>query len=78
MLSPLPSTTRDPQAQLLGSFAVIEAVLGAALWVEGQISGWRSLTAVGYLIVFDALGLGVNLLARKDKLGWRSLRRPYG
>lgn len=78
MLSPLPPGKRDPQVQLLCSFAVIEVVLGAALWIEGQISGWRSLTAAGYLVVFDALGLGVNLLARRDNLGWRSLRAPFG
>lgn len=77
-LSPLPPGKKDPQAQALTSFAVIEAVLGVGLWVEGQISGWRCLTAAGYLVVFDAMGLGVNLFARTDRLGWRSLRRPYG
>lgn len=77
-LSPLPSSKKDPHAQALGSFAVIESVLGVALWVEGQMSGWRSLTAAGYLVVFDAMGMGVNLFARTDNLGWRSLRRPYG
>ncbi len=77
-LSPLPSSKKDPQAQALTSFAVIEAVLGIGLWVEGQMSGWRCLTAAGYLVVFDAMGMGVNLFARTDRLGWRSLRRPYG
>ncbi|CAK9785843.1 hypothetical protein CC85DRAFT_287658 [Cutaneotrichosporon oleaginosum] len=77
-LSPLPPGKKDPQAQALVSFAVIEAVLGVGLWVEGQMSGWRCLTAVGYLVVFDAMGMGVNLFARTDRLGWRSLRRPYG
>jgi hypothetical protein len=73
-----PSSKKDPQAQALTSFAVIEAVLGIGLWVEGQMSGWRCLTAAGYLVVFDAMGMGVNLFARTDRLGWRSLRRPYG
>lgn len=77
-LSPLPPGKKDPHAQALGSFATIEAVLGVGLWVEGQISGWRCLTAAGYLVVFDAMGMGVNLFARTDRLGWRSLRRPYG
>ncbi|BEJ11492.1 hypothetical protein CspHIS471_0109140 [Cutaneotrichosporon sp. HIS471] len=77
-LSPMPTGKKDPQAQALTSFAVIEAVLGIGLWVEGQMSGWRCLTAAGYLVVFDAMGMGVNLFARTDRLGWRSLRRPYG
>ncbi|GMK54893.1 hypothetical protein CspeluHIS016_0114790 [Cutaneotrichosporon spelunceum] len=77
-LSPMSSGKKDPQAQVLTSFAVIEAVLGIGLWVEGQMSGWRCLTAAGYLVVFDAMGMGVTLFARTDRLGWRSLRRPYG
>lgn len=77
-LSPLPPSKHDPQVQLLISFAVVEAVLGAGLWVEGQISGWHCLAGVGYLVVFDAMGVGVNLLARSDNMGWRSLQKPFG
>jgi hypothetical protein len=58
------------------SFAVLEFLIGAGLWVEGQMSGWRCLAGVGYLVVFDAMGVGVGIVARKE--GWKSLRRPYG
>lgn len=77
-LSPLPPSKRDPRTQLLLSFTVIEAVLGVGLWVEGQISGWRCVTALGYLVVFDAMGVGLHILSRPEKEGWRSLRNPYG
>lgn len=75
-LSPLPPR-RDPQVQLLAAFSVLEFVVGAGLWVEGQMGGWRCLAGVGYLVVFDALGVGVSAISRGGE-GWRSTRRPYG
>lgn len=64
-------------SQLLASFACLEFLIGAALWVEGQMGGWRCLAGVGYLVVFDAFGVGVGVVARGGD-GWRSVRRPYG
>jgi hypothetical protein len=75
-LSPLP-LKHDPAVQLLFAFSVLEFVVGAGLWVEGQMGGWRCLAGVGYLVVFDALGVGVSVVG-KGVEGWRSTRRPYG
>lgn len=77
-LAPVPKKKRDPHDQLLLSFAVVEAVLGAGIWIEGQISGWRALSAMGYLVVFDALGVAINMFTRAEDTEWNSLRRPYG
>lgn len=41
------------------------------------MGGWRCLAGVGYLVVFDAFGVGVGVVARGGE-GWRSVRRPYG
>ena len=76
-LSPLPPTRRDPHVQFLASFAALEALIGAAIWVEGQISGWRCLAGVGYLVIFDSLGVAVNLFKGEGQ-GWSTLRKPYG
>ncbi|ORY35889.1 hypothetical protein BCR39DRAFT_592170 [Naematelia encephala] len=76
-LSPLPRSKSDPQGQFLSSFALLEFLIGAGLWVEGQMSGWRCLAGVGYLVVFDALGVGIEVIAQRgDTPG--SLRRAYG
>ncbi|WWC92103.1 uncharacterized protein L201_007057 [Kwoniella dendrophila CBS 6074] len=77
-LSPLPPSKSDPKQQFLLSFAVLEFLIGAGLWVEGQISGWRSLAGVGYLVVFDAIGVAVEMIARKEGQGWNTIRRPFG
>ena len=58
------------------SFGILEFLIGAGLWVEGQLSGWRCLAGLGYLVVFDAMGVGVMLLS--DGEGWSNVRRPYG
>lgn len=75
-LSPLPPVKSDPQKQFLTSFAVLEFLIGAGLWVEGQMSGWRCLAGVGYLVVFDSLGVGIEVVQWKGLSG--NLRRPYG
>lgn len=78
ILSPLPRGKRNGMVQLMWAFAIGEALLGASLWIEGQMSGWRCLEGAGYLVVFDALGMVVNIVASNDEDGWRSLRRPFG
>ncbi|WWC65415.1 uncharacterized protein I303_108033 [Kwoniella dejecticola CBS 10117] len=77
-LSPLPPSKSDPRKQFYLSFAVLEFLIGAALWVEGQMSGWRCLAGVGYLVVFDALGVAVEMVARNEGSGYNTIRRPYG
>ncbi|KAK8850348.1 hypothetical protein IAR55_004266 [Kwoniella newhampshirensis] len=78
-LSPLPPSSKvDPHGQFLLSFAVLEFLIGAGLWIEGQMSGWRCLAGVGYLVVFDAIGVAVGMIGRKEGQGWSSIRRPYG
>ncbi|WRT70500.1 uncharacterized protein IL334_007498 [Kwoniella shivajii] len=77
-LSPLPPSKSDPKQQFLLSFAVLEFLIGAGLWVEGQMSGWRCLAGVGYLVVFDAIGVAVEMVARNEGQGWNTIRRPYG
>jgi hypothetical protein len=76
-LSPLPPTKSDPRLQFLTSFAVLEFIIGAGLWIEGQMSGWKCLAGIGYLVVFDAIGVWVQIISG-DGEGWRSVRRPYG
>lgn len=75
-LSQLPKKGLDPRTQLYLSFAIIEFLIGAGLWVEGQLSGWRCLAGVGYLSVFDAAGVAIRMI--RDGDGWRTVRRPYG
>ncbi|OCF34448.1 hypothetical protein I316_03962 [Kwoniella heveanensis BCC8398] len=77
-LSPLPPSKSDHRGQFLLSFAVLEFLIGAGLWIEGQMSGWRCLAGVGYLVVFDAMGVAVEMVARAEGQGWSSVRRPYG
>jgi len=62
--------------QLYLSVAVIEFLIGAGLWIEGQLSGWRCLAGVGYLSVFDAAGVAIRMMGDGDNQ--RSTRRPYG
>ena len=76
-LLPLPPSKNNPQKQLLVSFGVMEVLIGAGLWIEGQMSGWRCLAAIGYLVVFDAIGVAVAMFEQGGE-GWRSIRRPYG
>lgn len=77
-LSPLPPSRSDPKRHVLLSLAVMECLVGAGLWVEGQMSGWRCLAGVGYLVVFDAIGVGVSYVGGDRGEGTRSLQRPYG
>ncbi|WVN89534.1 uncharacterized protein L203_104759 [Cryptococcus depauperatus CBS 7841] len=79
-LVPLPAASLklDLYGKLLSGLSLLELVLGAGLWIEGQLSGWKCLAGVGYLVVFDALGLGVAVIARKEGGGWLSIRRPFG
>ena len=76
-LSPLPPPKYNSRSQMLLSFSILEFLIGAGLWVEGKMSGWRCLVGLGYLVVFDAMGVGVTMVAGGEE-GWRSVRRPYG
>jgi hypothetical protein len=38
-------------------FAVLQFALGASLWVDGQAGGSVSVAGLGYLVVFDSLGV---------------------
>jgi len=71
-----PNRRIDPHTQLYLSVAVIQFLIGAGLWIEGQLSGWRCLAGVGYLSVFDAAGVAIRMTREND--GSRSTRRPYG
>lgn len=77
-LSPLPSSKLDHYSRFLLSFAFLEFIIGAGLWIEGQMSGWRCLAGVGYLVVFDAMGIAVSMVERKEGAGWSSIRNPFG
>jgi len=75
-LSPLPPSKHSSQYQMLLSFGILQFLIGSGLWVEGQMSGWRCLAGLGYLVVFDAMGVGISLLSRGE--AWSNVRRPYG
>ncbi|UOH79792.1 hypothetical protein LQV05_000803 [Cryptococcus neoformans] len=77
-LSPLPSSKLDHYSRFLLSFAFLEFIIGAGLWIEGQMSGWRCLAGVGYLVVFDAMGVAVSMVGRKEGTGWSNIRKPFG
>ncbi|OWZ58188.1 hypothetical protein C368_01363 [Cryptococcus neoformans 125.91] len=77
-LSPLPSSKLDHYSRFLLSFAFLEFIIGAGLWIEGQMSGWKCLAGVGYLVVFDAMGVAVSMVGRKEGAGWSSIRKPFG
>lgn len=63
------------------SLGLAEIGVGMALWMQGQKSSMLGLTGVGYLVVFDAIGL---LLGVSDKImaassgGLSSARLPFG
>lgn len=47
----------SPRAQLKAGMGLLELFLGVSFWVDGQIHGNVSMTGLGYLVVFDAMGL---------------------
>ncbi|KAJ9107856.1 hypothetical protein QFC19_002762 [Naganishia cerealis] len=47
----------SPQSQLKAGLGGLELFLGVSLWVDGQLHGNVSMTGLGYLLVFDAMGL---------------------
>jgi hypothetical protein len=69
------------QSQAVAVFALFEFFLGASLWVDGQAGGSISVTGLGYLVVFDSLGV-MGLVAHQLLLGGglssSSLRSPFG
>ena len=68
-LLPSPSTTYkkpslvsrvlglSPRMQLKAGMGLLELFLGVSFWVDGQVHGNISMTGLGYLVVFDAMGL---------------------
>lgn len=68
-LLPSPSTTHkkqslvsralglSPRMQLKTGMGMLELFLGVSFWVDGQVHGNISMTGLGYLVVFDAVGL---------------------
>lgn len=79
LLSQLLSLPFDSQA--IAVFALFEFFLGASLWVDGQAGGSISVTGLGYLVVFDALGV-MSIVAHQLMLAGgisvSSLRNPFG
>ena len=75
-LSPLPAPRHSAHRQMLVSFGILDFLIGSSLWIEGQVSGWRCLSGLGYLVVFDSLGVGVSVLG--ERRGWSTARQPYG
>ena len=68
-LLPSPSTTikrqslvsrvlgLSPRMQVKTGMGMLELFLGVSFWVDGQLHGNISMTGLGYLVVFDAMGL---------------------
>ncbi len=74
-------TDLNPLSQLAIGFSIAEFFLGASIWVEGQASGSVGLTGLGYMVVFDAMGMGTSVAGELMKLGlggMSSIRRPFG
>ncbi|PWY99025.1 hypothetical protein BCV70DRAFT_201246 [Testicularia cyperi] len=84
----IPQTSRP-----LLLFGISHFGLGAALWVAGQDADSLAATGLGYLVVFDAMGILSSAIAdwasewdlhvsdlrrRSGKTEGISLRRPYG
>lgn len=68
-------------AQLALGVSLLEFFVGASLWVDGQAGGSVSITGLGYLVVYDALGLGIRVLGsilRTGEGSQSSLRRSFG
>lgn len=69
------------RSQAVAVFALFDFFLGASLWVDGQAGGSISVTGLGYLVVFDSLGV-MGLVAHQLLLGGglssSSLRSPFG
>uniref|UniRef100_A0A0W0F0L4 Cation efflux protein transmembrane domain-containing protein n=1 Tax=Moniliophthora roreri TaxID=221103 RepID=A0A0W0F0L4_MONRR len=63
------------------AFCFAQFILGASLWVSGQQNGSLSATGLGYWVVYDAFGIGVErvlpgYLSRQKQTGTK--RRYYG
>lgn len=68
-LLPSPSTTHErqpllsrimglsPRTQLKAGMGLLELFLGVSFWIDGQVHGNVSMTGLGYMVVFDAMGL---------------------
>ena len=69
------------KAQMTLGFGALEFFVGASIWVKGQGLGSVGLTGLGYLVVFDALGVWVKLWSEVIKSGdgsTSSAEKPFG
>jgi hypothetical protein len=68
-------------AQLALGLSLLEFFVGASLWVDGQAGGSVAITGLGYLVVYDAIGVGIRVMGSIMRTGegsQSSLRRPFG
>lgn len=47
----------SPRSQLKAGMGLLELFLGVSFWIDGQVHGNVSMTGLGYMVVFDAMGL---------------------
>lgn len=63
------------------SFGLAELLLGVTMWAKGQTGGSIGLTGLGYMVVFDAMGVMIALwaeVARMEGGSLSSIQRPFG
>ncbi|KAK0523461.1 hypothetical protein OC834_005895 [Tilletia horrida] len=86
--SPLALHLLPPHLRPQLIFALAHLFLGGALWVSGQARDSLAVTGLGYLVVFDALGVlnpvaaawmtGLEGARRRRKAEEKALSNPYG
>ncbi|WFD36629.1 hypothetical protein MCUN1_003514 [Malassezia cuniculi] len=88
----VPGASKRPSAMPLIAFAALHMSLGFVLWVYGQMRDSLALIGLGFLVVFDALGVLSLVSSYALEAAWLSsvdsarvsdsppgaLRRPYG
>ncbi|KAJ9109067.1 hypothetical protein QFC21_000394 [Naganishia friedmannii] len=71
----------SPSTQLKAGLGTLELFLGVSLWVDGQLHGNVSITGLGYLLVFDAMGLLLQVWGGRLTSGvaaQSTLANPFG
>ncbi|KAJ7286177.1 hypothetical protein C8J57DRAFT_1663986 [Mycena rebaudengoi] len=68
-VAPVPEPPSDRRPAFL--ISCLQFLLGATLWVSGQQSGSLAVTALGYWVVFDSIGVAVPHIRL-------TASRPYG
>ncbi|KAI0298343.1 hypothetical protein B0F90DRAFT_1632750 [Multifurca ochricompacta] len=88
-VSPLSDSSTSPFSHLQSGGLPIDAIvasvgqftLGALLWITGQGVGSLACTGLGYWVVFDAIGVGVNKVLPaylQRSIPRIPVRRPFG